>query len=744
MKSLRLKKKVVTFAMLLMMLQLSVVPVYAAEENETTEVLEQQESEAEETGNTGLDIVQPDVNQNTEVESDTYKPADTDEMFEVSTDTDALVQASQIACNYTLTGNTANYTCDMTPVQMHGKLSVSGTNIVDESGNIVQLRGVSLHGIQHEFWDSGQVTRFKDYVNLSAFQILRDEWGVNLIRIPVYTAENGYCQGKAASMDETIQNAVNYATQLGMYVIIDWHILSDGNPQTYQSQADAFFRKYAGKYAGYNNVIYEICNEPNNVGWSTVKSFAVSIIRTIRSVNPSALIVVGTPDWSQIPSYGDRNVASNPIWQSEINGSGSGLATNVLYSIHFYAATHRDNIQANVTNAHNKGLPIFCTEFSICDATGNGSYDFDNASKWMSLLNSYNISFCMWNLSNNKESSAMFVTNCKKLNGWVNADLSTAGAWFINMVRPKYEAELANITPNVYNGVDYSAIYDYDYYSTKYSDIKAVFGSNKRAALQHFLTFGINEGRQGNAEFNVQYYRNRYVDLRSTFGYDLRSYYTHYVYCGKNEKRDAKTPCTLTGYVTSLNGVDYRAVYNYQYYMSKYSDVKKAYDGDDIAALQHFVLFGMNEGRQGNAEFNVKYYKNRYGDLRMAYKKDSKSYYLHYMCFGVNEGRDGETPCELVNYVTCLNGVDYSAVYNYTYYLNKYDDLKNAFEGDDVSALQHFVLFGMKEGRQASDNFNVTEYKNRYADLRNAFGADLRNYYFHYINYGKNEGRKAN
>ena len=359
-------------------------------------------------------------------------------------DTDLL----GLTCNYNLTGNVNNYACEVTPVEMHGKLSVSGTNLIDENGTPVRLRGVSLHGIQHEFWEGNQGTKFKDYVNMNSFQILRDEWGVNLIRIPVYTSEGGYCEGKAADMDTTIQNAVNYATSLGMYVIIDWHILKDGNPQKYQSQANTFFKNYASKYAGYNNVLYEICNEPNGVSWTTVKSYATTIIRTIRSVNSDAVIIVGTPDWSQLPTYrSDYKVQSNPIRQSDVGGSGSALASNIMYSIHFYSASHYGNIQQNVRDAHNAGLPIFCTEFSICDASGNGNYDINNANTWMNLLKEYNISYACWNLSNNKESSAMFKTSCKKLNGWTNSDLTTTGAWFINYTRPLYEEELANYTP---------------------------------------------------------------------------------------------------------------------------------------------------------------------------------------------------------------------------------------------------------------------------------------------------------
>ncbi len=335
--------------------------------------------------------------------------------------------ASEIPCNYTLTGDTSNYSTSVTPYQMHGKLSVSGTNLVDASGTPVQLRGVSLHGIQHT---NGINTAFKDYVNTESFQILRDEWGVNLIRIPVYTEEGGYCRGNDAAMDETIKNAVSIATELGMYIIIDWHILSDGNPWTHQSEAVSFFDYYSTRYAGYGNVLFEICNEPNGCDWGTIKSYAETIIPVIRSHDADAIIIVGAPNWSQ---YLDE-VSYNPI---------QGY-NNLMYTLHFYAASqwHKDGLRDIVTTAHNNGLPIFCTEFGICDETGNGYIDFDSAATWMNLLKQYNISYCCWSLSNKNESASMFDSNCTKVNGWTNDDLATTGAWYINYTRPLYEEEM--------------------------------------------------------------------------------------------------------------------------------------------------------------------------------------------------------------------------------------------------------------------------------------------------------------
>lgn len=371
-----------------------------------------------------------------------------DALLDVTLLDEDLLTAPLVNCNYTLTGNTANYNPAITPYGLHGKLSVSGTHLIDEKGNPVQLRGVSLAGIQHT---NGGSVAFKDYVNRASFQILRDEWGVNLIRIPVYTAENGYCQGNQTSMDTTIQNAVSIAKELGMYVIIDWHILSDGDPRTYQSQAVTFFQKYTSMYAGYGNVLYEICNEPNSgLGWAPIKQYALSVIPQIRAYDKDAIIIVGTPNWSQLPNWNnDVDVSNNPITNRDLGGNDNNLAKNVLYTMHFYAASHYDQIQGFYNNAISKGLPVFVTEFGICDETGNGRYDIANANKWMSMLDSNYTSYCCWSLCNKNESSAMFMSSCNKLNSWTNSDLNTTGAWYINMNRPKYDTEMANYQASI-------------------------------------------------------------------------------------------------------------------------------------------------------------------------------------------------------------------------------------------------------------------------------------------------------
>jgi len=294
---------------------------------------------------------------------------------------------------------------------------------------------------------------------------------------------------------------------------------------------------------------------------------------------------------------------------------------------------------------------------------------------------------------------------------------------------------------HIYKGVDYSAVYDYDYYINTYPDIKAAFEGNPQGALEHFVMTGMNEGRQGNEEFNVTYYKNRYVDLRNVFGSRLSNYYMHYIQCGKSEGRDGKNYSEPIGAVTCINGVDYGLVYDRDYYINRYEDIKKIYGSDDIGALEHFVNYGMNEGRQGKVDFDVMSYAYQYPDLRRAYANDLKQYYLHYISFGKQEGRIATGTNQVQGGDSVYMGIDYGMVYNLKYYMNTYADLKSAFGLNDAAYIEHFVIYGMQEGRQGNAEFNVSYYKNRYVDLREAFGTDIKSYYTHYINNGVQEGR---
>lgn len=297
-------------------------------------------------------------------------------------------------------------------VNASGVLHVSGTKLVDGSGNTVQLRGVSTHGIS---W-------FPEYVNYDAFATLKNDWGANVVRIAMYPEEyNGYLSGgDKNALKQIIDNGVNYATQLGLYVIIDWHVLNYA-PSRHTDEAKEFFTEMAKKYSDHTNVIYEICNEPVNADWnSDIKPYAESVISTIRSYDDHALILVGTNTWSQDVDAVIGNTLSDG---------------NTMYVLHYYAATHKDNIRGKLTAALNAGVPIFVSESSICDASGNGGIDYDSANTWLQLLNSNDVSFICWSLCNKAETSALINSNCNKTSGWSDDDLSETGKWYKKAIK---------------------------------------------------------------------------------------------------------------------------------------------------------------------------------------------------------------------------------------------------------------------------------------------------------------------
>lgn len=296
-----------------------------------------------------------------------------------------------------------------TPVAAHGQLSVKGTQLVDKNGNGYQLRGMSTHGI----------TWFPDFINEKSFRTLRDDWNTNVVRLAMYVDEwgNGQCYMKNKDGSrQLLEKGVDICIKLGMYVIIDWHVLNPGDPTAYTDEAISFFNDISKKYADYPNIIYEIVNEPNgNATWGgVIKPYAEKVIPVIRKNDKDAVIIVGTPTWSQ-----DIDQALGDPLDFD----------NVMYALHFYAATHTDWLRERTEKCVAGGLPIFVSEFGCCDASGNGGNDFGQTEKWLKLLDKYGISYCNWNLANKNESSSCFRESAKADGNWSDSDYSEGGAW---------------------------------------------------------------------------------------------------------------------------------------------------------------------------------------------------------------------------------------------------------------------------------------------------------------------------
>ena len=304
--------------------------------------------------------------------------------------------------------------------ERHGALHVEGTRLVDASGRPVQLRGVSTLGLA---W-------YPEFVNGRAFRTLRDDWGANTVRLAMYTCEAGgyMTDGDRARLEALIDSGVKLCGDLGLYAIVDWHILSDGDPNRHADAAEDFFGRISARYAGQRHVLYEICNEPNGpeVTWPVVKAYAERIVPVIRANAPEAVILCGSPTWSQDVDL----AAKDPIDDK-----------NLMYTLHFYAATHGEALRSRAEAALAAGAPLFISEFSICDASGDGAIDWASAAAWRALICRHGLSYIAWSLSNRDETAALICADCHKTSDWGAEDLTRTGRWLREVLREDREAD---------------------------------------------------------------------------------------------------------------------------------------------------------------------------------------------------------------------------------------------------------------------------------------------------------------
>lgn len=328
--------------------------------------------------------------------------------------TACLLSAALLAANFPAPAPSVAFAAPpASPLDSHGALRVNGAGLEDCHQKPFQLRGMSTHGIA---W-------FPQYITLETFRTLRDDWNTNCIRLALYTDEyHGYCSGgNQEKLKSLVQKGVGYATELGMYVIIDWHVLNDKDPNVHKEDALEFFREMSSLYKDHENVLYEICNEPNSYAtWDSVKRYAQEVVPVIRANDSDAVIIVGTPTWSQDIDQ----AAASPLEYD-----------NILYALHFYAATHTDWLRERLKACTSQGLPVFVSEFGTCDASGSGNNDFSQAAQWLRLLDSCQISYCCWNLANKAESSSAISPACGKVAGWSEEELSESGRWISQYFR---------------------------------------------------------------------------------------------------------------------------------------------------------------------------------------------------------------------------------------------------------------------------------------------------------------------
>jgi hypothetical protein len=304
-----------------------------------------------------------------------------------------------------------------TAVSTNGNLYVSGGQLKNKSGTTFQIKGVSLHGLQ---W-------FPTYTK-QTIPSTAQFFGANAVRLAMYVESHsptdttdywgGYLADKTLMKARTLR-AIDDAIAAGMYVLVDWHIHS--NPASYTAEAKAFFTEIAQKYGHLPNIIYEICNEPVGADWSsTIKPYAKTIVDTIRAIDPDNIILVGTPNFSQQL----QDAVNDPL----VTSTGA-LSKNVMYTMHYYAASHDFNeFTRQIQLAIDKKVPVFISEWGSSDY-GVSTSNFDKAKIWVDYLNTKKISWVNWSLGNKDEASSMLKANAPLYGPWGSGDLTPAGAW---------------------------------------------------------------------------------------------------------------------------------------------------------------------------------------------------------------------------------------------------------------------------------------------------------------------------
>lgn len=305
---------------------------------------------------------------------------------------------------------------DGTPVAVNGRLHVCGTNLCNERSEPIQLRGMSTHGIQ---W-------YSQCVNDASLDVLANDWNTDVVRISMYIQEGGY-ETDPRRFTDMVHDYVEKVTARGMYVILDWHQLSPGDPNHNLDQARTFFTEIVQRHAGKNNLIYEVANEPNNVSWSRVRSYHEEIIPVIRAHDPAAVILLGTHGW------GSFGVSDGGSEADVINDSVD--ADNIMYTFHFYAASHGESY-LNALSRSADQIPIFVTEFGTQTHTGDGDNDFGMSQRYIDLMAQKKISWVNWNFSDDHRSGAVFQSGvCPSGPFTDTSQLKEAGVWIRDRIR---------------------------------------------------------------------------------------------------------------------------------------------------------------------------------------------------------------------------------------------------------------------------------------------------------------------
>lgn len=284
------------------------------------------------------------------------------------------------------------------PVKQWGQLQVKGNQLCSQTGDPIVLRGVSYGW--HNLWPR--------FYNKQSVKWLKKDWKCTVLRAAMGTViEDNYIENPEFAL-KCMNKVIKAAIKNDLYIIIDWHTYY---PQ--KKEAKAFFSMMAQKYGKYPHIIYEIYNEPMEDSWESVKEYATDIISEIRKYDPDNIILVGSPHWDQ-----DLHLVA----ESPLEGSD-----NIMYTLHFYAATHKQELRDRAEAAWEKGIPIFVSECAGMECTGDDPLDIPEWTRWVEWLESKKISWVNWSISDKNETCSMILPRANKNGGWDESLIKPAG-----------------------------------------------------------------------------------------------------------------------------------------------------------------------------------------------------------------------------------------------------------------------------------------------------------------------------
>lgn len=287
------------------------------------------------------------------------------------------------------------------PVLAHGPLHVTGSQLRDENDVPVVLRGKSFG------WDNW----WPKYYNARAVKWLRDDWCVDVVRAAMGIEPAGAYLDNPDGSKARIQAVVDAAIANDIYVIIDWHA-----HDLHLDEAVAFFTEMAMTYGHEPHVLYEVFNEPEGETWPEVKSYAETVIAAIREHDPDNLVIVGNPEWDQrIDLVAADRIETDP---------------NVLYAVHFYAATHTDWLRDRTAAAIAQGVPVFVSESGGSEASGMGANDYVEWQLWFDFMDEHQISWVNWSISDKAgETVSVLEPGAPAGGGWDASMLTETGEY---------------------------------------------------------------------------------------------------------------------------------------------------------------------------------------------------------------------------------------------------------------------------------------------------------------------------